>query len=688
MTESLCTACSRFAEGFGEVEQDDWESNLEVAPNIHALQKLAQNGCSLCQVIYQACFYHDHVSWDKQEEPIRIKAMSRGIFGEDGYFNDDEDNGEDDKKICDKINDELPFRDQHPRQVRLLVCVGSELGEIWHDIPLRTNENTENPVDAPWFAPWSHVTKPIIDLSSPEGIEDAVALAKGWMLECSSSHTKCNKSLHAEQPLKTLPTRVIDVSSGDREEHPKIYIPGHPAQDMEYAALSYAWGSGQTFAKTTASNLDEMAKCLPLDKLAKTVQDAILFTRKLGIRYLWVDALCILQSEGPDDTIHKADWAYEAARFGEYYQNATLTIAATGAHSSDKGLFLERPALEFDPKPVTFRQSSFLGTIRQSTIRKLTPLRQLDIPNAALLSRGWAIQERVLSKRILHFAANSIMWECYNGQAIETDPGCLEPHYGWENHLLAVRDAQDEDMKTTISEWYDFIESYSRTYFSFNSDRLPALSGIAASIQDRFPQEYIAGIWESALPQGLAWMAHGENDVDSESLDSALNIPSWCWAASADRFVSFYHNKWQCSNWNPMIQVHDWTVKTNGKDTSGQILEARLRVSGRLKTMSLSDLDLSSSLYLETPSDKRVYIDDLRLAEQIINGSHPCLLIGTTNEPTWIPREEMVVGGALVLEPTGSGAGVVEGYKRVGFLCLPFEEYWSDVQDTTTVELV
>ncbi|KAM0549519.1 hypothetical protein ACHAPJ_009335 [Fusarium lateritium] len=689
MTDSICTACKRFAEDFGEVEQDDWESNLEVAPNINALRKLAHNGCSLCQVIYQACFYHDYVSWDKQDEPIRIKAMSRGIFGEDGYFNDENDDGsEDSKKLCSEVANELPFHDLHPRQLRLLVCVGDEMGDLWHDIPLRMDENTEDPIDAPWFAPWSHITRPIMDLSSTEGIEDAVTLAKEWMLKCSNSHTKCNKPLQTEQPLKTLPTRVIDVGSEDGTSPPKIYIPRQPAQDMEYAALSYAWGSGQTFAKITTSNLDEMATCLPWDKLAKTAQDAIFFTRKLGIRYLWVDALCILQSEGPDDTIHKADWAHEAARFGQYYQNALLTIAATGADSSDKGLFLERPALEFDPEPVTFRQTSLLGRIRESTIRKLSPLRQLDIPNAALLTRGWAIQERVLSRRILHFAANCIMWECYEGQAIETDPSTLTPYYGWENHLLAVRDAQDEDMKRTIDDWYDFIEEYSRTYFSFNSDRLPALSGIAASIQDRFPQKYIAGIWESAIPEGLAWMAHGENDVDTESLHAGLSIPSWCWAAAGDRFVSFYHRKWQCRIWNPMIHINDWTVKTNGRDTSGQVLGARLRVRGQLETMSLSDLDLSSSLYLETPSERRIYIDDMRLAEEIINGTHPCLLVGTIYEPTWIPGEEMVVGGALVLEPTGSGVGGTEEYKRVGFLCLPFEEYWSDVQDITTVELV
>jgi hypothetical protein len=104
-----------------------------------------------------------------------------------------------------------------------------------------------------------------------------------------------------------------------------------------------------------------MTRCLPWDKLAKTIQDAIIFTRKLSIRYLWVDALCILQSERLDDAQHRADWSYEAARFGQYYENATLTIAATGAMSSSEGLFLRRPALEFDPEPVLFILRSSAG---------------------------------------------------------------------------------------------------------------------------------------------------------------------------------------------------------------------------------------------------------------------------------------------------------------------------------------
>ena len=152
-----------------------------------------------------------------------------------------------------------------------------------------------------------------------------------------------------------------------------------------------------------------MTKGLPWNTLAKTIQDAISFTRKLGIRYLWVDALCILQSEGPDDVSHRTDWAYEASRFGQYYENATLTIAATGAISSDKGLFFRRLGLEVNPQPVTFRQKSSWGGFRDTTTRPIFPSSYTEVHDSLLLTRGWAFQERALSRRILHFGMNCIV---------------------------------------------------------------------------------------------------------------------------------------------------------------------------------------------------------------------------------------------------------------------------------------
>ncbi|UZP45656.1 hypothetical protein NXS19_013468 [Fusarium pseudograminearum] len=413
MTEFLCTACSRFASDFGKVGQEGWRPILNIAPDFHSLVKLARGGCSFCQIVYQSCCYAETVSYERDTLPIRVQVWVEP----DSY-----------------------------------IIIGDEGQSRSHFFPLVMDKGSEKVTTLSE----SHADEPIINLCSRGGVDDAVALAKFWILECDNSHTACNDHTRTKQQLKVIPTRLIDVGSTDGGRPPRIYIPYHldledVDADVEYAALSYAWGSDPTCATTTASNIGEMTECLPWDMLAKNIQEAIIFTRKLGIRYLWVDALCMLQREGPDDSFHKADWSYEACRFGQYYENAKLTIAATGAISSDKGLFLPRSALQVNPKPVTFRQETFWGGIREATAQPISPAWEYEIDNSPLLSRGWAFQERVLSKRVLHFGMNCILWECHEGRAIESAPHRLGPvtseeiSYDFVHAFKHIQDLNRED---------------------------------------------------------------------------------------------------------------------------------------------------------------------------------------------------------------------------------------------------
>jgi hypothetical protein len=269
-------------------------------------------------------------------------------------------------------------------------------------------------------------------------------------------------------------------------------------------------------------------------------------TRRLGVRYIWVDALYILQSEGPDDMSHKEDWSYEAARFGQYYENALLTIAATGASSSDDRLLLPRQILRFEPKSITFRPGKALSY----TIRSSIPSWLSETYFGPLSERGWAIQERLLSRRVLHFAENMILWECHDRRATELDPQGLNPNGPEDLNLLFIefmtkcRDLYAKGLESDdfMDEWYAFIEMYSESNFSFVSDRLPALSGIAAIIQQHTQQRYVAGLWESDIPRGLTWQALGPFRFDTTqlvdppiigkpvNLDTQVILPSWSWA--------------------------------------------------------------------------------------------------------------------------------------------------------------
>ncbi|KAH8599532.1 heterokaryon incompatibility protein-domain-containing protein [Bisporella sp. PMI_857] len=142
--------------------------------------------------------------------------------------------------------------------------------------------------------------------------DECAYMASQWITTCHESHLDCQRP-----PLSLLPTRVIDVGSDYQRECPKLLECG--GQTGSYIALSHCWGSGRHFT-TETSNISERMKGMTWGSLPKTFQDAISITRKLKIRYLWIDSLCILQ----DDS---ADWDKELSKMSDIYKNSYLTIA-------------------------------------------------------------------------------------------------------------------------------------------------------------------------------------------------------------------------------------------------------------------------------------------------------------------------------------------------------------------------
>ncbi|PKK51178.1 hypothetical protein CI102_2800, partial [Trichoderma harzianum] len=122
------------------------------------------------------------------------------------------------------------------------------------------------------------------------------------------------------------PTRLVDVQSNDGSTA-RLVNTKELASDInpKYLILSYCWGMGNQPAKTTRSNLRQRKHRIMVYDLPKTIQNAITITRLMGIRYLWVDALCIIQ---PDNDDFLDDWNSEAAQMGNYYSNALFCISA------------------------------------------------------------------------------------------------------------------------------------------------------------------------------------------------------------------------------------------------------------------------------------------------------------------------------------------------------------------------
>jgi hypothetical protein len=200
-----------------------------------------------------------------------------------------------------------------------------------------------------------------------------------------------------------LPTRVLFVGTS---KDPELRLKETHGSRGRYLALSHCWGAVlhvKTMKATLAANLqsiDEMA-------LSPLIRDAVEVTRMIGHRYLWIDALCIVQDD------HE-DWKREAAKMGSVYESAYLTIAATDGRDGDYSLLHpERDLLndEYVVELLCDPNKPQLGSMFFRP-RKDPKIDQPCIDASPLNKRAWVTQERILSRRILHFSQGMVHWEC------------------------------------------------------------------------------------------------------------------------------------------------------------------------------------------------------------------------------------------------------------------------------------
>jgi hypothetical protein len=161
------------------------------------------------------------------------------------------------------------------------------------------------------------------------GSVTAFAMASLWLHDCLTRHSKCRKYSIGFSPM---PSRVINVGPPDGSQAPYIYSSrGH---HDAYVTLSYRWGNTNPI-RTEMRKLQTFGDWIPLNRVSKTMNDAITITRRLGVRYLWIDALCIVQDS-------KMDWIREASNTVNIYRNSLLTIAVVHSGPDAEGIFSRR----------------------------------------------------------------------------------------------------------------------------------------------------------------------------------------------------------------------------------------------------------------------------------------------------------------------------------------------------------
>lgn len=415
--------------------------------------------------------------------------------------------------------------------------------------------------------------------------DEVFDLALTWIKQCTCVDDK---------QQAWYPTRLIDLSAlklqgsldVDRWEYHGISSSDHTlntkvkvmetstinwaeVKDYHYVTLSHRWGNIKQPVMLTSQKKGEFEAGLELKSLPKTFQDAVLLATRLHkVGYIWIDSMCIIQDDAND-------WLQESALMHKVYRESFLNISATAAENSDQGLYCHRDPqslweneINLNIQGLPRRDSRRSGRkngaqfpeIDSALIQRLTiggnytedvtikrcllmdiSIWESLVNQAPINRRGWVVQERLLSPRILHFCRGRIAWECTEFEDIEGNvPGMpniqllgdeihegvptkgLDPilhgdkirrerlHGKHCDILLDCETAEDYRLVCALEIWARAVELYSRTDLTRGGDKLIALSGIASQIattigSETQPAEYVAGLWKVRLVDQLLW---------------------------------------------------------------------------------------------------------------------------------------------------------------------------------------
>ncbi|KAF7541605.1 hypothetical protein G7054_g452 [Neopestalotiopsis clavispora] len=483
--------------------------------------------------------------------------------------------------------------------VSFTICSDAEdfpelAGNFW----LRPIKTEEDRLTFPDYVPTNIVGSP-----------QSMALARHWVSECIKHHSRCKRPEVASKST-WIPDRLIYID--DENSRLRLVRGDDVPSGTSYTTLSHSWGQVKDKLVLTQSNIEEWYEQLPSLEKWKTFVDAIEVSRQLQIRYIWIDSLCIIQDS-------KEDWQTECPQMCNIYKRSYCNIAATSAINDTEGCFFERDVdmnlplrLHFaaeghQPKAVEDVVVLAKGTSEDSLLGLYDLCEQQtwinDITGAPLNSRGWVLQERQVSPRVLNLTKTQMYWECDEVQASESYPyGFPEESYanlrrkainpfclltvGHEEENGPTDTAISPLVKRAFAVWASAVSAYTvgssdprlsdgSPGFNKNltnpADKLVAISAIAHELAPYMNCRYLAGHWEIDLVKQLGWTgANGSERI------STYRAPSWSWA-SVDAPIHLLHplDEGLMGNYS-LAEVLNVEVELLTDDPMGQVTSGSL----------------------------------------------------------------------------------------------------------------
>ncbi|KAI5790529.1 heterokaryon incompatibility protein-domain-containing protein [Pyronema domesticum] len=374
--------------------------------------------------------------------------------------------------------------------------------------------------------------------------EASFPLAREWLKQCLQKHPNCTE---AARLATGRPTRLIDVGNDTGIDPRVVHMEyRNKSSELEYLTLSHCWG-GATILRLLTDNIDSLAAGIPMSTLPKTFQDAIIITRNLGYRYIWIDSLCIIQ-----DSL--SDWRGCSASMGEIYGGSVCTIAAlTARNSHDGGCFFDhaRHPLFFRPCQIT------AGYWVEGNTNIATDLRTGLLP-MPLHTRAWVVQERILAPRTLYYGSNGLAWECVECSATEAVPAGELSRFSPKT--LFFGQWQLNNPNQYYDDWTGIQAAYTLCLLTKFEDRLVAISGVIKRLETLTGWKNSWGMWHERLLLDLLWFVESPS---TRPKTKEYLAPTWSWLGVEGRIMTVLNTQEAASQW--MAEIIDVGTQEDGQ---------------------------------------------------------------------------------------------------------------------------
>ncbi|KAL2876463.1 hypothetical protein SGCOL_008269 [Colletotrichum sp. CLE4] len=545
-------------------------------------------------------------------------------------------------------------------------------------------------------------------------------MVKSWLVECENKHEKCRELKTQSGPSNLRPVRLmyIDPSSVGVGFSLRLQNTANLNPLPRFAALSYCWGGNQT-VKCETSTLEAFTKNIPFEKLPRTIRDAVEVCAQLGVEYIWVDALCIIQNEGNDEKI------LEIAKMPYIYGQASFTIMASRAKTAWEGFLQDRGSDIESGQAFLLSWQSEKGEIGSIT------LAELETGHEPIDERGWTFQERLLSLRAVEFGSRQTRWSCQEPipsvtgndmlYGLDVGEGATD---GWRK-IAEPNDLRQDSFSwglcsKTPSPWGALVDIYTSRNLSFNTDRALAMSGVAERFAVLTGDEYAAGLWKRSIRDELLWRVEQDERRNRPVLSQG---PSWSWFAvdSSVRAYVALGDGWEIPTFEGDVTdatevFHAEVVSiaaepVNQKAPYGDVRSdsSRLRLRGRLAAATLVNhptadsrndpedvFDISSPQSLQGVIDSRIRLmstrnischldclDEVDVKSEKTAGDSEGYMALEIKRVRGYSADWTVLG--LLLQPAernrGRSLDGVSAYSRIGTFELELETSFDDLDD-------